>query len=67
MTVANYELDLNKVFMGIIVGLLSWNVYTTHQLSIDFAVLSNKVENLEETIQYRINQTSRSEINGNQP
>lgn len=65
MTVANYELDLNKVFMGIIVTLLSWNVYTTHQLSIDLAVLGNKVENLEETVQFRINQT-RSQSNATQ-
>lgn len=67
MTVANYELDLNKIFMAIIVSLLSWNVYTTHRLSIDLAVLGNKVENLEEVIQYRINQTSRSELNAGQP
>lgn len=66
MTVANYELDLNKIFMAIIVSLLSWNVYTTHQLSINLAVLGNKVENLEETVQFRINQSLRSESSAGQ-
>jgi hypothetical protein len=67
MTVATYELDINKILMGVIVSLLSWNVYTTHQLSIDLAVLGNKVENLEEVIQFRIDQTYRSESNERQP
>lgn len=42
------EYALNKILAGCIIGLLSWNVYTTNQLSIEVAVLASKVEALEE-------------------
>lgn len=37
-------LDMNKILLGVVVSLLSWNVYATHLLKIDVAVLSAKVE-----------------------
>jgi hypothetical protein len=40
----------NKSIMGAIVGLLCWNVYTTHQLSITIAVLNEKVIQIERTL-----------------
>lgn len=54
MTVASYEIDMNKILMGVIVGLLSWNVYTTHELSISVAVLHSKVTTLESTVQRKL-------------
>lgn len=57
MTIRNLQMNMDKLLLGVMVALLSWNVYTTHKLSIDLAVLSNKVETLEEAVQYRINQT----------
>lgn len=41
---------MNKLLTGAIIGLLSWNIYTTHQLSIDVAVLTEKIERLEENM-----------------
>ena len=41
------EISINTVLAGCIIGLLSWNIYTTQQLSIDVAVLTEKVESLE--------------------
>lgn len=65
MTVSNLQMNMDKLLLGVMVALLSWNVYTTHKLSVDVAVLANKVETLEEAVQYRINQ-SRSESNAAQ-
>ena len=65
MTVSNLQMNMDKLLLGVMVTLLSWNVYTTHRLSVDVAVLSNKVETLEEAVQFRINQ-SRSESNATQ-
>ncbi len=41
---------MNKLLTGAIIGLLSWNIYTTHQLSIDVAVLAEKIGQLEKKI-----------------
>ncbi len=41
---------INKLLMGIIVALLTWNLNTTYKLSIDVAVLSSKLDRLEETM-----------------
>jgi hypothetical protein len=38
---------MNKLLTGAIIGLLSWNIYTTHQLSIDVAVLTEKITQIE--------------------
>lgn len=40
----------NKLLMGIILALSAWNLQTTHKLSIDVAVLSSKLERLEEAL-----------------
>ena len=41
---------MNKLLTGAVICLLSWNIYTTHQLSIDVAVLSEKIEQMEKKI-----------------
>jgi hypothetical protein len=41
------ESGINKLLAGAILSLLSWNIYTTQQLSINMAVLTEKVESLE--------------------
>jgi hypothetical protein len=41
---------MNKALTGAIIGLLSWNIYTTHKLTIDVAVLTEKIEQLEDKI-----------------
>jgi outer membrane murein-binding lipoprotein Lpp len=40
-------IDVNLILAGCIIGLLSWNIWTTQQLSIDVAVLTEKVQSLE--------------------
>lgn len=35
---------MNKLITLVVVGLLSWNVYTTQQLTIDVAVVKNSVD-----------------------
>lgn len=47
MTEVVKEISFNTVLAGCIIALLSWNIYTTQQLSIDVAVLTEKVESLE--------------------
>ena len=36
--------DVNVILAACIIGLLSWNIWTTQQLSIDVAVLAEKVD-----------------------
>ena len=43
-------IDVNMILAGCIIGLLSWNIWTTQQLSIDVAVLTEKVESLENKV-----------------
>ncbi len=50
MTAQQKEEGLNKILFGAIIGLLSWNIYTTHRLSIDVAVINSKVGNIERVI-----------------
>jgi hypothetical protein len=50
MTQDMREGTLNKALAGCIIALLTWNVYTTSKLSIDVAVLSEKVGALETQI-----------------
>lgn len=38
---------LNKSMAMAVIGLLTWNIYTTQQLTIDVAVLTEKIERLE--------------------
>lgn len=38
---------INKLMVGAVIGLLTWNIYTTQQLTIDIAVLQEKIEQLE--------------------
>lgn len=40
----------NKVMIAAVIGLLSWNLYTTQQLTVDIAVLQEKIEQLEEKL-----------------
>jgi hypothetical protein len=41
---------INKLMVGAVIGLLTWNIYTTQQLTIDIAVLKEKIEQLEEKL-----------------
>ncbi len=41
------EAGLNKLLAGAIIGLLSWNIWTTHMLAIDVAVLTEKITYIE--------------------
>ena len=54
MTVNNYQLDMNKILLSAMVGLLTWNVWTTHNLAISVALLDQKVESLEESVTAKI-------------
>lgn len=45
---------LNKFMVGAIIGLLSWNIYTTQELTIDVAVLTEKIIQLEEKIRSKL-------------
>ncbi len=40
----------NKLMIAAVIGLLSWNLYTTQQLTVDIAVLQEKIEQLEEKL-----------------
>lgn len=53
MTHQQKDESLNKLLMAAIIGLLSWNIYTTHQLSITTAVLAEKVVNMERILNAR--------------
>jgi hypothetical protein len=44
------ETLMGRASVAAIIGLLTWNIYTTHQLSISLAVLSEKVERIEEIV-----------------
>ena len=44
-----YDL-INKLMVVAVIGLLTWNIYTTQQLTIDIAVLQEKIEQLEEKL-----------------
>ena len=44
------EAGLNKLLAGATIALLSWNIWTTHMLSIDVAVLTEKVTSIEQSI-----------------
>ena len=41
---------MNKLLAGAIIALLSWNIWTTHSLAIDVAVLTEKVTMIEQRI-----------------
>lgn len=41
---------INKIMVVAVIGLLTWNIYTTQQLTIDIAVLQEKIEQLEEKL-----------------
>lgn len=44
----NEEGMLNKLLTVAVVGLLSWNVLTTHRLSVDVAVMKNSLQSATE-------------------
>lgn len=50
MSEVEKEININMVLAGCIIALLSWNIWTTQQLSIDVAVLAEKVESLENKV-----------------
>lgn len=50
MSEAIGELSVNKLLAGAIITLLSWNIYTTYKLTIDVAVLTEKIERMERAI-----------------
>ena len=41
---------LSKIISAAVIGLLSWNTYTTHNLSVSVAVLETRVSSLQEII-----------------
>lgn len=41
---------MNKALASAIIGLLTWNIYTTQALTISMAVLSEKVARIEEIV-----------------
>jgi len=41
---------LSKIISAAVIGLLSWNTYTTQNLSVSVAVLETRVSSLQETI-----------------
>ncbi len=43
----NKEDLINKLMVASVIGLLTWNIYTTQQLTIDVAVLTEKIDQLE--------------------
>lgn len=53
MTQQQKDESVNKFLMAAIIGLLSWNIYTTHQLSVTAAVLAEKIVNIERAIDAR--------------
>jgi hypothetical protein len=40
----------NKVMIAAVIGLLSWNLMTTQKLSVDVAVLTEKISRLEQAL-----------------
>ncbi len=43
---------MNKALASAIIGLLTWNIYTTQALTISMAVLSEKVARIEEIVKH---------------
>lgn len=41
---------VNKLMAGSVIALLSWNIWTTQQLTIDVAVLTEKILQLEKAL-----------------
>ena len=46
---------INKLMVGAVIGLLTWNIYTTQKLTVDVAVLTEKIVQLEEKIRSKLN------------
>lgn len=44
------EVDMSKVMLGAIAGLLTWNIYTTHKLAIDVAVIHEQISELRRIV-----------------
>lgn len=51
MSTETKENWMNKGMQAAILGLLAWNIYTTHQLSISMAVLNEKVAQIEKLVE----------------
>lgn len=45
MSISSFEIDMNKLLLGALIALLSWNIYTTHTLVTDVAVIKTTLEN----------------------
>jgi hypothetical protein len=41
---------MNRGMQGAILALLAWNIYTTHELTINMAVLNEKVSQIEKLV-----------------
>lgn len=41
---------INKAAIAVTISLLSWNIYTTQQLTVNLAVLTEKVSQIEKII-----------------
>ena len=40
----------SKVITAAMIGLLSWNIWTTHQLSITVAVIAEQISNIQKEL-----------------
>lgn len=43
----NQDDMINKLMVAAVIGLLGWNIYTTQELTIKVAVLTEKMERIE--------------------
>lgn len=41
---------INKLMVGAVIGLLGWNIYTTQELTIKVAVLTEKMTRIEQEL-----------------
>ena len=46
----NQDDMINKLMVAAVIGLLTWNIYTTQELTIKVAVLTEKMERIEQEL-----------------
>jgi hypothetical protein len=44
VSVSDFEIDMNKLLLTALIALLSWNIYTTHKLVTDVAVIKSTLD-----------------------
>lgn len=50
MTEAIKDDLVNRIMVGSVIGLLAWNIFTTQKLTVDVAVLTEKIIQLERAL-----------------